>query len=142
MTIPTDQIAPKRKWLDILSMSLSGLCVLHCLALPVIAGFLPSLGTLLGWDGFHQVLVLTALPASIWAIASKKGWRRFDVILPLGLGFAFLTLAAFIPALKSYETPMSILGALMIAFAHWRNINFRPKPVAPETCTKDFCTCR
>jgi hypothetical protein len=134
------QLTPKRKWLDALSIGLSGLCVVHCLALPVIAGFLPTLGTVLGWDGFHQALVLTALPASVWAMMSKKGWRRLDVVAPLSIGFVFLIAAAFVPALVAFETPLSVIGALLIALAHWRNMKAKPK-AHTAVCDKNSCAC-
>jgi len=49
-------------------VSASGLCLLHCLALPLIIAALPSLGGAVAGSGTHWVLLAFALPVSLWVL--------------------------------------------------------------------------
>ena len=124
----------KSKWLDIASMSLSGLCVVHCLALPFVIMALPMLGVFSnGW--VHPVLVLIAAPLSVWAIAASQAWRNWKISGLIALGLTLLALAAFIPALDSLEVALSVTGALCIAAAHTLNyLGRRTLHVHSESC--------
>ncbi len=124
-----------KKWLDIASMGLSALCVVHCLALPFVAAVLPFLGLLSNSDWVHPLLVLIAAPLSLWAILSSGAWRRWQVSAPVAAGLTLLALAAFVPALEPVEVLISVAGALLIAAAHLMNyLRNRPLHVHTATC--------
>ncbi|WP_443749269.1 MerC domain-containing protein [Asticcacaulis solisilvae] len=108
----------KTKWLDLASMGLSGLCVVHCLLLPFLVAALPFLGIFSQNEWVHQVLVSVAAPLSALALWRSGGWRRLRVWGPMATGLALLSAAAFIPDLEPVEAPMSVIGALMVAAAH------------------------
>lgn len=111
----------KLKWLDIASVGLSGLCVVHCLALPVLAVLLPFLSVFTGNGWVHPLIVVIAAPLSLMAIASSNAWRKWQVSLPIIGGLILLALAAFVPALSGLDTVLTVTGALMIAAAHLTN---------------------
>ena len=55
--------------LDSLGVLLSGICIVHCLALPLLLALLPFLGgSLLGGHSFHEYLLLAVLPVSLVAL--------------------------------------------------------------------------
>ncbi|ESQ91188.1 hypothetical protein ABAC460_06395 [Asticcacaulis sp. AC460] len=125
----------KARWLDIASMVLSALCVVHCVALPFIVAGMPFLGAFTDADWVHQSLVIMAVPLSLWAIYATNAWRRWPVSIPMAAGLIFLAAAAFIPALHDVEAVLSVLGALMIAAAHGANyLSQRPVHVHSTTC--------
>lgn len=111
-------VPKKTKWLDMASMGLSGLCVVHCLALPFLVAALPFLGIFSQNELVHQILVSIAAPLSALALWRSGGWRRWDVVTPMVTGLLMLATAAFIPALEPVEAALSVIGALLVAAAH------------------------
>ncbi len=108
--------------LDASAAGLSFLCLVHCLVLPVIGAFLPLAGILAEAEWIHQVLVLTALPITAMAVmrhrTSKVG---VSFILPAVLGLSLLLAAGFVESLHDFETPLTTMGAILLATAHiWR----------------------
>ncbi len=128
----------KARWLDIASMILSGLCVVHCVALPFLVAALPALGIFSDNDAVHKVLVMTALPLSGFALWQSGGWRKNDVAVLMASGLFLLAAAAFLPVLHSVEAVISVLGALMVAGAHWLNYSgLRPFHRHTADCAGD-----
>lgn len=110
------------KTIDTTAIGLSGLCVIHCLFLPIAAAVLPLFAALADAEWIHRAFVLLAIPVSGVAIGrarGTRGGRLFALIASLGL--ALLLGAAFIEALHDFETPITVAGALLLAAAHgWR----------------------
>lgn len=124
----------KKKWLDIASLGLSALCVVHCLALPFLVAALPMLTPFTG-SWVHAALVLTAAPVSIWAIRASHVWRKWQISAPIITGLTLLAAAAFIPALADMEVALSVIGALLIATGHAYNyLRNRPVHVHDRAC--------
>ena len=112
----------KSSLIDATAVTLSGLCVVHCLALPVVAAFLPVLGQFTEAEWIHKVLVLIAAPLSLGAaFQAQSGKKRVVFLLLAGFGLLLMVLAAFVHALHDVETPMTVIGASFLASAHiWR----------------------
>jgi len=108
----------KTKWLDVASMGLSSLCVVHCLALPFLVAALPFLGIFSQNELVHQILVSIAAPLSALALWRSGGWRRWDVVAPMTVGLLMLAAAAFILDLEPVEAGVSVVGALLVAAGH------------------------
>lgn len=108
--------------LDGSAVGLSFLCLVHCLALPAIAAFLPLAGVLAEAEWVHRLLVLIALPITALAISRHgKTGVSFFFIAPALLGLSLLLAAAFVERLHDFETPMTTIGAILLAAAHaWR----------------------
>ena len=104
---------------DAVAVGLSGLCLAHCLALPLLAAMLPVLGLLAEAEWVHQALVVLAVPIALFAFAqAANGQIRALFGLVAGLGASLLVAGAFVEALHDYETLLTVLGAILLAGAH------------------------
>ncbi|MBP2160307.1 MULTISPECIES: MerC domain-containing protein [Asticcacaulis] len=118
---PVSASSRSSRFFDVLAIGLSGLCVAHCLLLPAFIVALPMLGAFSDEHWVHQVLISAAAPVSLWAVGRSGLWRRPDIGVPMVLGLALLAAAAFYPPLEAHEVPVSVAGALLLAFTHFRN---------------------
>ena len=120
-------MASKPPFLDGLAIGASFLCLLHCLALPLIIAALPALTTILAVpESFHHWMIAFAVPAS--GLAIWLGWRRHGRGLPLILaiiGLLLMSYAAFAGVTPVAETALSTIGGLILAWAHVRNWRFQ-----------------
>lgn len=110
--------------LDKAAVALSGLCLLHCLLLPVIITLLPFL------DRFsdrhlHAEILIIVLPVSL--IALTLGFRRHADKRVVGLGIAGLLLLLVGATLAHNlfgvvaDRMLTIAGSVILALAHYRN---------------------
>lgn len=113
--------------IDASAITLSGLCVIHCLALPLIAAFLPLAGTWAEAEWVHKLFVAVALPLSGFAIVRGMRSRGSPIFMGLAIaGLSLLIASAFVEALHEVETPVTVVGALLLASAHiWRWFHHR-----------------
>jgi len=83
--------------LDITAVALSGVCVLHCLALPVSLTMVPVLSVgFLDEAVFHAAMITIILPVSLIALTIGCLRHRDSLTLLLGgAGLTLLTLTAF-----------------------------------------------
>jgi hypothetical protein len=110
---------------DLSAIGLSGLCLVHCLALPLVAAVLPMFGPWARAEWVHGVFVAIAAPLSAGALwLNSRGERR-----PAGLyvaalaGLALLALGAVGWPSPALETPITVTGSLSLVGAHlwnWR----------------------
>ena len=98
------------------AITLSTLCLIHCLLLPILSATLPVAGVLAEAEWLHRGFILAALPFSAIALTSRQ------VSWPAGLlivfGFTFLIAGAFIEALHDYEVQLTVIGSLALASGH------------------------
>lgn len=108
---------------DKTAISLSLLCAVHCLAMPLLVLSIPSL-TSLGLDdeAFHLWMLVAVIPISTLALfMGCKKHRRKSVVLIGGPGLAVLCAAAFLghDLLGEFmEKALTVLGATLIALGH------------------------
>ena len=119
--MPLEPDINKTKLLDITSMGLSVLCLIHCLALPLIIVALPALSGLSDQDWVHKVLISIAVPLSAFTLYSSKGYRNHLVLSIAVFGLFMLGLAAFYGPVQKIEVLISVIGALSVAGAHGLN---------------------
>ena len=109
---------------DVSAISLSALCLIHCLALPMLAATFPVAASVAEAEWLHKLFALAALPISGWVILREQAGRRAAGFTPLALGgLALLLAAAFVEALHDFETTLTVTGAALLAGAHilrWR----------------------
>ncbi|MDE0454328.1 MAG: MerC domain-containing protein [Gammaproteobacteria bacterium] len=108
--------------MDLCAVGLSTLCVLHCVALPVLAALMPLAAQAAESELVHRLLVVAAVPVSlrvIWKTLPAAGNRLFVGGAVVGLGL--LLLAAFVEAVSSYEEPITIAGGSLLGLAHLWN---------------------
>lgn len=107
-------------------MGLSALCLVHCLLIPVLLGFMPVLAeTFIQHEHFHLVMVGFVLPVA--ALGLIPGYLRTRQVTALRWGFAglFLLTAAALGGHEMFgerlEMVVSVIGATCLFRAHWLN---------------------
>jgi hypothetical protein len=113
-------------YLDKSAVTLSFLCVLHCLALPLITVLVPSIiASALNQELFHLMMVVCVLPVSIYALTMGcRKHNKFSIGIYGALGL--MTLVSALVFGESHlgemgEKTLTTLGAIIIAFAHIKN---------------------
>jgi len=108
---------------DASAVALSGLCLLHCLALPLLAALLPLFGAWSEAEWVHGVFVLIAAPLTSYALWRAHRHRPLPAALWLlaGSGLALLLAGASGSLGERAETPLTIAGSLALASAHLWN---------------------
>jgi drug/metabolite transporter (DMT)-like permease len=109
--------------MDNLAISMSSLCILHCLALPFVLASLPVfVGVLPFGEGFHVWMVVVAVPVSLAAILT--GQRTHGRLKPAAiatLGILLLLIGALGSTDQRLETVMTVAGGLVLAVGHILN---------------------
>lgn len=110
--------------LDRAAVALSGLCVLHCLALPLVLVAAPVLGQLADTH-FHLQMLIAVVPVS--ALALGLGFRRHRNPLMLVWGSIGMTLLIVGATWAHYrmgltaDRLMTLFGSLILAATHYAN---------------------
>ena len=114
------------RYLDRIAISLSTICIVHCLAMPLLVAILPVAAITLGSDGhFHALMLWFVVPTS--AIGFSLGYRvhgKQGIVLSGALAVAVLALVAFWghdawdPAV---EVAVNVAASIGLALAHWQN---------------------
>ena len=115
-------------------MGLSGLCLIHCLALPVIVALLPALGGIAHDEWVHKVLIGMAAPLTGFTLYRTGGWKRWNVVGFALFGLSLLALAAFNRQYESVELAFSVVGAGYVAMAHLINYWDHQERHASQAC--------
>ena len=111
-------------WLDRAAIGLSGLCLLHCLALPFVVGALPLLLPFV--DGhLHLQLLIVVVPLSVLAgWLGYIGHRNVPVLLAIVAGLTLLVFGATV-AHHSLgvvaDRTFTVGGAIALAVGHFYN---------------------
>lgn len=115
-------------WGDAAAIGLSCLCMIHCLALPLATGMLPMLGLFVEAPWVHWAFAATAGPIAAWSLTrpDASGRRAWPLISLGALGVAMLFLAAAEWPSHEMETPITVVGGLMLSAAHVMNWRRRP----------------
>ena len=126
---PVRAAEPGSARLDLYAAGLSALCLLHCLALPLLVALMPLAAQAAESELAHRLLAIAAVPLSlrvIWKTLSAGGNRIFVGVALTGL--ALLLLAAFWEAAAAYEEPITVVGAVLLISAHlWHWMQLRGK---------------
>lgn len=123
-------IAARQRLFDGLAIGASALCLVHCLALPILIMLVPALAAYLTLpESFHIGALILAVPTSILALAA--GYRRHRWTRPMIVAapaIALLGLGAFAAPEEWVETALTVAGATALAIAHalnWRAMSHR-----------------
>lgn len=107
------------------AISASFLCLVHCLALPLLLLALPAIaGAIFASEMFHLVAAALVVPAA--ALAFFLGYRRHRALFPAMLGSAGVAciVAALFPALgEPAAAAITVIGSLLLIGGHivnWR----------------------
>ena len=120
-----------RRFTDYTSISLVGICAVHCFLTPVALILFPVVGsTFLFEEIFHELMLFLVIPASIVAIF--LGCRRhkdLNVIMLGILGLCLLLAGAFVATGYKGST-LTLIGAFIMICGHLRNF---------KLCKRDGC---
>lgn len=113
--------APSTRLTDATGVTLSGLCLIHCLAVPLLAALLPALAPLTGARWLHWLFVGLALPIAGLMIRQTLPMPATRSIAIQGVfGICLLLAALVVPALEAHEGILTLFGGLILAGAHLR----------------------
>jgi hypothetical protein len=111
-------------WLDGVAVALSGLCLVHCLALPLIVAGLPFLAQFSAGH-LHLQMLIVVLPLSILALAiGSRRHRNLRIIAAGSTGMLLLVIGATVAHTQlglTADRLFTIAGALTLATAHYYN---------------------
>ncbi len=107
---------------DYMAIGLSSLCLLHCLAIPLLAIALPVFAVVAEAEWLHKIFVALAFPVSGLALLQIRRHHIDGVFIVLALvGLALLFASAFLERFHPQEQTFTIIGALSLSAAHlWR----------------------
>lgn len=115
---------------DKAAITLSTLCFIHCLALPLMIVLMPSVWLVsLNGERFHQLLLFAVLPISLFAL--WRGYRQHQqgmVLSVVLLGLVLLAASALLghDMLGEWgEKLLTVMGAVTVALGHWWNYRVR-----------------
>jgi len=110
-------------------MSASLLCLVHCLALPVLLLLLPgALGLFARSEAFHYAALALVMPAALAAF--WLGHRRHRAVAPAALGAAgaaCLAGALWHAPAENVETLLTVTGSLLLVTGHAINWRLRSR---------------
>jgi len=107
--------------LDRMAITLSGLCVVHCLATAVLLGLLSAAGGMLGAPIIHEVGLSLAM--MLGALALGRGVYEHGFMMPSavgGLGLGVMAGALTMPH-DGGEALFTVLGVAVLALGHQLN---------------------
>lgn len=110
--------------LDHAAIVLSGLCLVHCLLLPVIIVALPLLSQF-DEAHFHIQMLIVVVPVSLFAFAFGYRHHRNKTIIAWGIaGIAILFIGGTIAHANFgllADTLVTVAGSIVLATAHYFN---------------------
>lgn len=126
MSLENGKLDAALPYADKAAMGLSFFCVLHCLALPLIAATLPSLiATGLRDEAFHIWMIMAVLPISLYALTMGcRNHRRYTIMVVGACGLLVLCTPLFLGHAvlgESGEKTLTVFGAVLVAASHILN---------------------
>lgn len=116
------------RYFDRIAIALSAICIVHCLAVPLVVVVLPIIAISIGGNGhFHELMLWLVVPTSVAGFV--LGYRvHGDFRIPAfgTAGIVLLVLSALWGHdrwLELLEILVTITGSVVLALAHW--LNFR-----------------
>jgi hypothetical protein len=112
--------------MDTLGIAASSLCLVHCLAMPVVVGVLPFVG-LQVLEGHQAHVMLAAFVLCFALLAIVPGYlrhRRKDILGMMLIGLSLVLYATFCVQStlgESWELPLITIGNLVLVSTHFRN---------------------
>ena len=116
-----------KRWWDKLGITLSLVCLVHCLALPLVIALLPLFAA--QWmhaSGFHMAMALALIPVAMLAVLpGLRMHGRRSVVAAMAAGLSLLSTAAFAgEELLTHEwvVALTVAGGVILVAAHAVNL--------------------
>lgn len=111
---------------DKFAISISAICIVHCLTVPLLVAFLPIAALGLSFDQhFHEIIFWLVFPvSSVGLIAGAREHKTFMPVIMGILGLGVFTYSIYLHGILSLslEFILSISASLLLAYAHWMNL--------------------
>lgn len=114
------------RYLDRIAIALSTICIVHCLAMPLLIAALPVLAVAFGTDGhFHALMLWLVVPTS--ALGFSFGYKVHRNASIVAAGTAAVIVLAVVALWghdhwnRTLEVGVNVVASLLLASAHWRN---------------------
>ena len=122
---------------DVAAIFLSNICLVHCLALPILTVTIPSfLSIYLEEDAFHLWMLVFVVPISLLTLMMGCRRHKQSRIFSVGVvglsGLIWVALFGHDLLAESGEKLLTVIGWSLIAFAHV--LNYR-------ACRRLDCAC-
>lgn len=130
---------------DKAAISLSLLCTMHCLLVPLVVAFAPTAVAVSRTDeALHLWLLIAVVPISASALTlGCKKHKRYGLLLIGGVGLVVLCAAALLGheiLSESMEKLLTVVGAGIIAFGHFWNYRLcRDQGRDQDSCDSTGC---
>ena len=98
------------------------MCIMHCLALPILAISLPVVATVAEAEWVHWSFAVLAVTASGSVALWGHGARKAGFLVPTCLGAVLIIGALFAEGFGVDETLPTVIGGVLIAIAHMRRL--------------------
>jgi hypothetical protein len=116
------------KYLDRAAIALSTICIVHCLAMPLVIAVLPVAALAVGGDGhFHLLMLWFVVPTSVLGFGlGVRVHRRVDIVAMGAIAIVALATAAlwghsaWDPSVEMFA---NVAASVLLAAAHWRNFS-------------------
>jgi len=113
---------------DQVAIALSAICLVHCLAVPVLVAVLPIAAISFGdSQHFHGVMLWLVVPTSVVGFSMGYRLHRRAGLVALGAVVVIVLGATAIYGHDAWAEPLeimvSVVGSLLLGTAHW--LNFR-----------------
>jgi len=120
-------MAKYRLFWDKLGITMSAVCLVHCLALPIAIVTLPLVAAQWLQQGiFHGVMALVLVPVALFAIVpGLKVHGRRSVAAAMAAGLSLLSTAAFAGhdwLTREWEVALTLTGGAILVVAHAVNL--------------------
>ena len=133
MSLADRQLSETGKW-DIVGISMSVLCAIHCLSVPLLLGVLPAIGLEIVANHEFEWVMMSAIflvaGASYWKGYQRHGRASVFGFLAAGVAI-FLLVRPFVP--EAIHPIATISGGLVFIFGHWKNWHWH-RPTCKEPC--------
>lgn len=108
---------------DRIGIVLSGICVIHCLALPVIVSALPLVAHGISHSHwFHALILILVIPTVVLALKQSNGRRRVVYLLIAGLLLIMAGLGSgSFGGYYHWETGLTVAGSILLVSGHVSN---------------------
>ncbi|HLF11655.1 MAG TPA: MerC domain-containing protein [Gammaproteobacteria bacterium] len=114
------------RYFDRVAIALSTICIVHCLAMPLVVAVLPIAAISFGGNAhFHSFMLWLVVPSSVVGFGlGFRVHRRASIVLLGGTALVVLATAALwghAAWSALVEVTVSVAASVVLAAAHWRN---------------------
>ncbi len=118
---------------------ISVLCLLHCLAIPLLLFFSPTLALYFEHEVIHLFILVLVIPLVLSSLSHLKTSEAHRYILFIGPIGILLIIGAMAVEFMAHHEPtlageiISSIGSILLVIFHWHNLKVRKKET---TCCK------